>query len=311
MSDAEIAPITRRQLGLLTHVQALDVLSRHELKERLRSRRLEPLRRGVYRVAGAPESWEQHLLAACFAAGEGAVASFRAATVLWGLNGYCSATLEITVPGRQRTRLDGVIVHDSTVTGSLHVATRCLVPVTSPARTLCDMTTWLPPWAVANAVDESLRRRLTTLRNLRAVAAALDGPGRRRSTVMREVLERRQRGYQPGDSQPEVRIAELLERAGLPRPEQQVRIPLGNRTARVDLAYRELMIVIEYDSFEYHSPRSVFDSDRARDRALELRGYIVLRYTSTTPDPLIVAEVTQAIEHAEARCLLLSRASGS
>jgi hypothetical protein len=173
------------------------------------------------------------------------------------------------------------------------------------------MTTWPPPWAVANAVDESLRRRLTTLRNLRAVAAALDGQGRRRSTVMREVLELRQHGYQPGDSNPEVRIAELLVRAGLPRPEQQVRIPFGKRTARVDLAYRDLMIVIEYDSFEYHSPRSVFDSDRARDRALELLGYIVLRYTSTTPDWLIVAEVMQAIERAEARGLPLRRASGS
>ena len=128
---------------------------------------------------------------------------------------------------------------------------------------------------------------------------------------MREVLARRQLGYQPGDSNPEVRIADLLERAGLPRPEQQVRIPLGKRTARVDLAYRELMIVIEYDSFEYHSPRSVFDSDRARDRALELRGYIVLRYTSTTPDSLIVAEVTEAIERAQARGLLLLRAGVS
>src|SRR5437899_5534746 len=100
MSDAAIAPIARRQLGLLTHAQALDVLSSHELKERLRARRLEPIRRGVYRVAGAPESWRQHLLAACFAAGDGAVASFRAATILWGLNGFCSETLEITVPGR-------------------------------------------------------------------------------------------------------------------------------------------------------------------------------------------------------------------
>jgi very-short-patch-repair endonuclease len=128
---------------------------------------------------------------------------------------------------------------------------------------------------------------------------------------MREVLERRQRGYEPGDSNPEVRIAELLEGAGLPRPQQQVRISMGARTARVDLAYRDYMIVIEYDSFEYHSPRSAFDSDRARDRTLELQGYIVLRYTSTTPDSVIIAEVTQAIANATARDLLLRRASGT
>ena len=231
MSDAVISPISRRQHGLVTHAQALDVLSSNEVKERLRTRRLEPIRRGVYRVAGAPESWRQHLLAACLSAGDGAVASFRAATFLWGLNGFSQETLEITVPGRQRTRLDGVIVHDSTVTGPLHVATRWLIPVTSPARTVCDMTTWLPPWAVANAVDEALRRRLMSLRNLRAVALALDGPGRRRSTVMREVLERRQLGYQPGDSNPELRIADLLERGGC-SPDRNSRYPFHSGSGR-------------------------------------------------------------------------------
>jgi hypothetical protein len=311
MSDAVIAPFSRRQHGLVTHAQAREVLSANELKERLRERRLEPVRRRIYRVAGAPESWHQHLLAACLAAGDGTVASFRSATFLWGLDGFSREMLEITVRGRQRTRLEGVIVHDSRVTGPLHVGARSFIPVTSPARTLCDMTTWLPAWAVAKAVDESLRRKLTTLRVLRAVAEALDGPGRRRSTVMREVLERRQPGYHPGDSSPEVRIADLLEHAGLPRPEQQVRIRLGKRTVRVDLAYSDLMIVIEYDSFEHHSPRSVFDSDRARDRELELRGYLVLRYTSTTPDTLIVAEVEKAISNALARGTHLTRASVS
>jgi predicted transcriptional regulator of viral defense system len=159
MSEAVIAPFSRRQHGLVTHAQALEVLSIHELKERLRERRLEPLRRGVYRVAGAPESWHQHLLAACLAAGDGAAASFRAATFLWGLNGFSSEVLEVTVPGRRRTRLDGVVVHDSRVTGPLHVATRSFIPVTSAARTLCDMTTWLPrgrlPTPSTNRCDES------------------------------------------------------------------------------------------------------------------------------------------------------------
>ena len=82
---------------------------------------------------------------------------------------------------------------------------------------------------------------------------------------------------------------------------------MGARTARVDLAYRDYMIVIEYDSFEYHSPRSAFDNDLSTPTAhSSCRGTWCLRYTSTTPDSVIVAEVTRAITNSTARGCLSS-----
>lgn len=308
MADPLIAQFSRRQHSLVTHAQALEVWTETELKDRLRERRLEPLRRSVYRVAGAPETWHQHALAACLAAGDGAVASFATAATLWGFHDFIPDQLEITVPDRQRTRLAGVTVHNSFVSGHRHVGARSLIPVTSAARTLCDMTAWLPGTAIERHVDEALRRKLTTLRTLGAVADDLGGPGRRRSTVMRAILENRLPGYHPGDSNPEVRIANLLERAGLPRPVLQYRIQIGTRTVRSDLAYPELMILIEYDSWRYHSSRTEFDRDRARDRKLELMGFTVLRYTSESANSVIVAEVEEAVALARARGTDLFRA---
>ena len=156
----------------------------------------------------------------------------------------------------------------------------------------------VPKWLVERAVDEALRRRLTTIRAMTAVARSLPGSGRRRSTVMREILERRQPGYEPGDSAPEARIARLLVRAGLPAPVQQHRVRIGGRTLRIDLAYPRAGIAIEYDGWAFHSTRSAFDRDRARANDLVLLGMHVLRFTSTSSDQQVVDTVRAALARA-------------
>ena len=55
------------------------------------------LDRGVFRLAGTASSDLQVLLAAVLAAGEGAVASHRAAAWLWGAGAVRSLTAELTV----------------------------------------------------------------------------------------------------------------------------------------------------------------------------------------------------------------------
>src|SRR5262245_37893954 len=121
MPNPELAATARRRHGLVTHAQVRTVLTERTLRRWLAEGRLEAVRVGVYRVGGAPESWEQCLLAACFAR-PGACASFRAAAALWMLTGIDRDILEITVPGTSRVRLADVVVHESTVWGPDHVA---------------------------------------------------------------------------------------------------------------------------------------------------------------------------------------------
>src|SRR5207248_6635125 len=217
---------------------------------------------------------------------------------VWGFERFPNEVIEITVARRTRRRLEGVTVHDSVVVGPLHRATVGAIPVTSPARTLCDLTAVSSPWTVEQAVDEALRRKLVTLRTLAHVAEDLDGRGRRRCTAMREILSRRAPGYHPGDSNPEKRIAELLVRAGLPTPTRQHRVRLGTRTVRIDLCYPEAKVAIEYDSWGFHSSRSSFDDDRARANELVMLGFGVLRFTSRSGDQTIVDTVTAALARA-------------
>jgi len=296
VGHSQLAALARRQHGLVTRAQVLRVLSRGQLDRRVRTGALEHVRTNVYRVAGTPESWVQHVFAACLSAGEGSVASFATAARIWGLPGFATFDeIHVTTPSRRRKRIPGVTVHDSQVLHSRHVTTLGGVPITTPARTLCDLTGSYPPWQVEHALDDSLRRRLCSLNRMMRVFVDLATRGRRRSTVMRALLDERMSGFHAGDSRNELRLARWLAAAGLPRPVQQYRVRLGGKTRRLDLAYPPEKIDIEYDGWDTHRVRSAFDSDRERDMLLELDGWLVLRFTSRQGRATVVERVARAL----------------
>ena len=265
---------TRRQHGLVTREQALTALTRHQLDTRVASRQLVVVRPSVYRLAGTPETWDQALLAAILSVGNGTAASFRSAAAIWGLRGFeADSTLEITTAARRRARLSEVVVHDSRVLDETHRTMRNRIPVTSVARTLCDLTAIASSWTVERALDDALRRKLVSLRQLRTVFEELAVRGRRRSTMMRSLLDARSDAYHPGGSDPERRLLRVLAAANLPAPVPQYRVVINRRTFLLDGAYPELLVGIEFDGFDPHVTRTAFDHDRARDPALELAGW--------------------------------------
>jgi very-short-patch-repair endonuclease len=298
MTDSPLFSVARRQHGLVTRSQALEVMSANTLERRVRARRLEPVRRGVYRVAGAPESWEQQVLAACLSAGDDVYASFLAAGAIHGLPGFPSGPLDITRFGGRPPVIAGVRTHESEVYGPAHLGRVGAIPVTSVARTLCDLTALERSSTVERAVDDALRRKVVSLASLRRVATDLEGRGRHRCTVMRDILEHRAPGYHPGESEPEQRVANLLVRAGLPEPVRQHWVSVGSRRYRIDLCYPELGIAIEYDGWDHHKSRQAFDGDRARGNDLVVLGLTLLRFTSKSSDQTIVDTVSAAIARA-------------
>jgi very-short-patch-repair endonuclease len=249
-------------------------------------------------MAGSPETWEQHLLAVCLAAGPAVCASFRSAAALHGFEGFARDGFDVTHFGERPSSIEGVQIHETAVFDDNHLARVIGIPTTSVARTLCDLTAVTHPWIVERAVDEALRRKLVRLDDVFVVAARLDGRGRRKSTVMREILERRRPGYQPGESEPERRIAELLVRAGLPRPVMQHPVEIGGRKYRIDLCYPNERIAIEFDSWAFHAGRKSFDDDRARSNDLVLLGFVVLHFTSKAGDQRIVDTVRTTLRRA-------------
>ena len=124
MSDSRLAPYARTQLGLVTRTQALTKLSPHTLDDWVRARRLEPVRRGVYRVAGTPASWRQSILAVCLAGGSTTYVSFRAAAALYEFEGFDAGALAVTQFGQRPSIIAGVEIHESAVFGPGHVTQR-------------------------------------------------------------------------------------------------------------------------------------------------------------------------------------------
>lgn len=82
------------------------------------------------------------------------------------------------------------------------------------------------------------------------------------------------------ESPPESWTMLLFDDAGLPRPTPQYVVYdlFGREIYRLDFAWPELRIAVEYDGYEAHEHAAA--SDEARDRDLRRRGWIVIRATS-------------------------------
>jgi hypothetical protein len=294
--------LAARQHALLSVEQARRWMSQAAIDKRVVRGALERPRRGVLRVPGSPDTWEQRQMAAVLAAGAGAVASRWSAAAAWGLDVRRPHEPIVTVPMRspeRRCRLQGVEVHETTTTGGIHVGVVGGIPVTSVGRTLCDLTACASPRFVAKRVDEALRRSLVDLPVLRAVFDDLTTRGRRRSTVMREILERRTEGYVPATTDLEVELDEILVAQGLPRPVPQHPVWTPRMTYRVDFVYPDHRIALEADGFGPHAGRLAFDEDRERQNDIVTVGWTVLRYTSGTSPERFGASVRRARERAE------------
>jgi len=294
MGDTELATIAARQEGLVTRPQARAHLSRKQLTSRLAAGRLVPVRWGIYRFAGCPVTERQPLMAACLAGGPGAVASHRSAAVLWRMPGVLCEQPEITVPWPQWPRLPGVKSHQSTVLPAAHCTTRQGVPVTTPARTLADLSTVLPPEFFRRVVEGCLRHNLVIVRDLRSVHDVLATRGRHGLAPLRTVLERFDAAFKPGGSGEELDFLRVLTEGGLPRPVQQHQVVAGGTVYSLDYAYPDHRIGMEYDSFTYH--RMPLDLERAavRNNALELEGWRMLHFTRGSTKRQIVSDVARA-----------------
>jgi hypothetical protein len=287
-----VAPFSERQHGLIARRQLLEHgVSRHEIRTLLNARTITRLRRGVYVLTGARRSWEQALLGATLATGEGAVASHASAARLWRMKFTGETGFEVVVPRGRQHEIEGVRVHTSSVLEEVDVTTRDDVPCTTFARTLCDRSTELTQLQLGRALDDGLRRRVTSITAVEAAMLRLDsGPGRRLS-IIQPLVEQRGNGFVPGGSNAELRVIRALNDAGMPPPVQQLRVRAGGKTYFLDYAYPELRRFIEYYELRSHgTPSAVaYDSDRITD--LVGAGWHPLIFTDANSDSEIVAAV--------------------
>jgi very-short-patch-repair endonuclease len=222
------------------------------------------------------------LLAACWAGGDRAVASHRAAAALWRLPGGDDGVIEVTCPRWRRSRHDGLVVHESTRLDEVDVTEVDRIPCTSLERTIFDMCGTGGAALADLLLDSALRRRLTTLPRLIATRDRLAKRGRRGAAGFRSAVDSRDPSMAPAESEPERMLARFLVKNGLPTPVHQFVVRDRDHcfVARVDLAYPDAGVVIEYDSAEYHVGKVALERDSARRNAMVSLGIFVVTATS-------------------------------
>src|SRR3954462_15418411 len=149
VSECEVINLASRQHGVVSTAQAAELgLGRHHIAARLSAGRWRLVHDGVYVIGAAPPTRHQALMAACLAAGGGAVASHRAAAWLWGLDGFSSAPTELTLATRRGARPVGVLLHHTQRFHEVDRTVQAGVPVTTRDRTLIDLGAVVRPLRV-------------------------------------------------------------------------------------------------------------------------------------------------------------------
>jgi len=257
-----------RQHGLITHEQAQQYgLSTKQVSGRVASGQWIRVVRGVYRIGGAPATWQQTALAAGLAGPQPARVSFLTSAALVGL-ARAPVLPYVTVPSGASCRLPIALVRRADLDPA-DVGNLFGIPCTLPTRTLIDCAALLNDKALAAMVDEALCRKLTTVDAIEAAAIR----ARRGVRRLRRVLDAWAGGVDPG-SPAEMRLHRQLVASGYPAPVRQhpVRDVTGRLIGRLDLAWPEHLIGVEYDSDQWHNPRR-WKHDETRHAAVVRLGW--------------------------------------
>jgi very-short-patch-repair endonuclease len=98
-------------------------------------------------------------------------------------------------------------------------------------------------------------------------------------------------------SEMERMLFEVCLRGGLPRPEVNVWLDVGNSRLQADFLWRDAGLILEADSRQFHDTDSAFLSDRRREQRLQLAGWRVSRctWTQIEHEPRILAEIIRGL----------------
>jgi len=267
LAGAQHGVVSRRQLFVLG-------LGRGAIFHRLARGRLHEVHRGVYAVGHPLLSDRGRWMAAVLAGPPGTFLSHRSAAALWEIRSHRGGRAEVTC--RQRMHGAPGIVRHRALLPEDEVTRVDRIPVTTVARTILDLAAVLDCRRVERALNE------TEVRGLGGDLALADlvrrYPGRRGIACIRGLVQAGA-GVALTRSELEERFLALVSDHGLPQPLVNAGLFAGGRWYEADSLWREQRLVVELDGRAVHATRSAFERDRARDRALQVAGWRVVRVT--------------------------------
>ena len=284
----------RRQGWVITRAQATDAGAHTtQLTALVRAGVLLRPHPGVYVVAGAPDHYSVTVRAALAAAGPTGVASHWTAGWLQGSVQKRPPVVHITVLGRNKQALAGVVIHRS----SAPLPSRSFrgIACTLPARTLVDIAATASPSELADAVDRARAARIVRLRDLETEVQPDRKARRRGAGALRSELERLGHIGGPAPSVLESRMARVFRISGLPEPRAE-RVAGPDGRYRIDYTYDRVRLAIELYGYLSHSSPAQLKKDTTRQNELTINGWTVLIFTwrDVTDEPGRVAAQIRA-----------------
>ena len=204
------------------------------------------------------------------------VASHWSAAWLWGLLQSRPGTLHVTCPLTRRSKRPFV-----THTADLPPADRTVrdgIPVTSPARTILDISVGSRPRTVGRYIERADDAKVFDLREMRELLDRCKG--HRGVAPVQAALDayRPQRKFTRSEF--ERRFLELVRGAGLPEPAMNFFVA-GHE---LDAYWEDACFGVELDTYETHGSRLSFEEDRMRTDEFLHAEIIITRVTENRLD---------------------------
>src|SRR5262245_39625693 len=293
--NPEIEELLDMQGGVATSGQILTRITRHRFEAAVNCGVLERMWQGVY-CRGEPTD-ELRLRGLDLSSGNTVPVCLGTAAAMYGFDTEDTVDLHVlNPPGGQIRSADGLVVHRRegaplvTVDGG---------PVTAPAWTAVEVARGLRRPRALATLDAALRSE--TCGRPELWRAAVEQAGRRGIVAVRELIAL---ADPLAESPMESEARLVMIDGGLPIPELQYEVVDGNRERRrVDFAWPERRVAVEYDGVDWHSDPEAMKRDRRRRAALEDVGWVVIsivfedvRYRAWE----VVARIDAQLRHARA-----------
>lgn len=276
--DELLLDLARNNHGVFTRAEAAERgFSNKMLRTRMTRGGLVEVLPGIFWLRAVPYTWESKVRAAT-SWSEPSAGACRTAAAGWGLDGFSKDVIEV-VSTRALHPPDWLTLRRTRDLDRSDVRIRNGLPFTSLERTLAELGAVCPPAKVERALDDAIRKRITTLPRVRAYLEEHGARGRNGCGPLRRLLEDRLKEPKVTQSDFEDAFLALTKRFGLPTPFKQHPVVVENHRFFLDFVYPSSMLGIEAWSYAHHSDRDDWEYDQVRHNLISSLGWRLLYVT--------------------------------
>ena len=276
--DRALLDLARANHGMLTRAQAAERGLTNKMLRGLVARNvLVEVLPGVFWLCAVPFTWESKVKAATTWA-RPAAGACRTAAAGWGLDGFPKDRIDV-VSTRAPHPPDWLNLRRTDELPASDVRIRNGLPFTSVERTLAELGAVCGPQKVEQALDDALRKRLTTLPRLINYIDQRGGRGRNGCKSLRRLVEARFKEPKITQSVFEDAFLTMTSKFNLPIPTKQHLVTVAGRRFFLDFAYPSALVGIEAWSYAFHSARDDWEHDQERHNLITSMGWRLLYVT--------------------------------